>query len=126
MNNLSSYCGLVDAKIRASDEDLFTCTKNVVYGHLTTNIFSIFKSFFYNLSFNENFAYFMGITNYFFLLPFSLLFNDHSNFLLKNFSIFSIKIPLFNKIFSFPLWFPDFSLFLYQKNRKRTLMRSAY
>ena len=25
MNNLSSYCGLVDAKIRASDKDLHTC-----------------------------------------------------------------------------------------------------
>ena len=26
MNNLSSYCGLVDAKIRASDKDLPVCT----------------------------------------------------------------------------------------------------
>ena len=25
MNNLSSYCGLVDAKIRASDKDLTVC-----------------------------------------------------------------------------------------------------
>ena len=27
MNNLSSYCGLVDAKIRASDKDLLVCQK---------------------------------------------------------------------------------------------------
>ena len=26
MNNLLSYCGLVDAKIRASDKDLPVCT----------------------------------------------------------------------------------------------------
>ena len=29
MNNLSSYCGLVDAKIRASDKDLPVCTKTM-------------------------------------------------------------------------------------------------
>ena len=28
MNNLPSYCGLVDAKIRASDKDLPVHTKN--------------------------------------------------------------------------------------------------
>ena len=28
MNNLSSYCGLVDAKIRSSDKDRFTCTNS--------------------------------------------------------------------------------------------------
>ena len=26
MNNLPSYCGLVDARIRASDKDLHVCT----------------------------------------------------------------------------------------------------
>jgi hypothetical protein len=26
MNNMSSYCGLVDAKVRASDKDLPVCT----------------------------------------------------------------------------------------------------
>ena len=31
MNNMSSYCGLVDAKIRASDKDLpVPCLVNVI------------------------------------------------------------------------------------------------
>ena len=34
MNNLSSYCGLVDAKIKASDKDLPVHVENV---------FSVFK-----------------------------------------------------------------------------------
>ena len=35
MNNLSSYCGLVDAKIRASDKDLPVCRS----GHLFASTF---------------------------------------------------------------------------------------
>ena len=31
MNNMSSYCGLVDAKIRASDKDLLTCTVSLLW-----------------------------------------------------------------------------------------------
>ena len=31
MNNLSSYCGLVHAKIRASDKDLLVLHENIYY-----------------------------------------------------------------------------------------------
>jgi hypothetical protein len=36
MNNLSSYCGLVDAKIRASDKDLPVTTSEMI---ISTNNF---------------------------------------------------------------------------------------
>ena len=35
MNNLLSYCGLDDAKIRASDKDLPVRIYNLLYGLLT-------------------------------------------------------------------------------------------
>ena len=48
MNNLLSYCGLVDAKIRASDKDLPVCITNEVfdkwweiYSPATKNIFKV-------------------------------------------------------------------------------------
>ena len=38
MNNLSSYCGLVDAKIRAYDEDLpVQSYKNIIQGSRSTD-----------------------------------------------------------------------------------------
>ena len=37
MNNLSSYCGLVDAKIRASDKDLPVCLLNEGIGFVISS-----------------------------------------------------------------------------------------
>ena len=89
--------------------------ENVVYLWPSNNSYiqHIYK-FFYNLSFKMrtlHISWESRIIFLFFIFPFSLLFNEHSIFLLIIVSIFSIKIPLFSKIFSIPLWFPDFSLF---------------
>ena len=47
MNNLSSYCGLVDAKIRASDKDLLVpnAKKNIVYALYFQSVSFILFSF---------------------------------------------------------------------------------
>ena len=51
MNNLSSYCGLVDAKIRASDKDLpvtiyLALPENLVSGQILKSLLFIYQVYF--------------------------------------------------------------------------------
>ena len=73
MNNLSSYCGLVDAKIRASDKDLPVNVKSMV------EILSIFVAFLENTNFNT----------VFFVNGFQNLFNNPKTNMVKSLSEFN-------------------------------------
>ena len=92
MNNLSSYCGLVDAKIRASD-------KNLPMPRIHSNGFSFFHWYFYETLNNLN-----RILEA--IWPFNLLFN------LKNQRILAFDRSLtqfFEFLFTFGFWLWKFS-----------------
>ena len=65
MNNLSSYCALVDAKIRASNKDLSVFQtlgyKDSSFGHNSNMYFQSYK-----FQFSESFSFELYVCNHFF------------------------------------------------------------